>query len=131
MRRGHKGRHFLVTHLNELYLVFGSLQRPENPVDAVARITEDTAHAPFVEPVDKEIANSLAHCAHAFQSEDGDWLRIFFCRNNRRHCPEFRTASTVPRRNFVSGACGAVHLPRTFSSAFALFASKRGIATDA
>jgi hypothetical protein len=57
----HEGGHLLVPHLHEFNLVLCALQGAEHPIDAVARIAEDPAHAPFIQPMHEEIADGVAH----------------------------------------------------------------------
>ena len=59
--RGHEGRHFLVPRLNELDLVAGAVQGPENAVDPVSRVAEHAAHAPCVKAGNDEVADGLRH----------------------------------------------------------------------
>jgi hypothetical protein len=56
MRNGHEGRHLLVPDLDELDLV-GPLQGSDHTVDAVTRISVDTANAPGMQAFNDEIAD--------------------------------------------------------------------------
>jgi hypothetical protein len=58
---GHEGRHFFMARLDEFDFAVSALQRAENAIDAVTRITEKFSHAPRVKPLNKEIANGLRH----------------------------------------------------------------------
>ena len=63
--RCHEGGHFFVPHLDELDFAIGvtlrAIERAEHAVDAVARIAEDFAHAPGMEPFHQKITDRLRH----------------------------------------------------------------------
>jgi hypothetical protein len=61
MSAGHERRHLLMPYLNVFYLVTGSIDRPDNPVDPVAGIAIDSSEAPFGNSFNEKIANRLAH----------------------------------------------------------------------
>ena len=58
---GHERGQFLVARLDELHLVAGAVERAHQPVDAVARIAEDTTHAPLAQPLEEVVAGGLGH----------------------------------------------------------------------
>ncbi|SAL88412.1 hypothetical protein AWB68_08766 [Caballeronia choica] len=59
MRGCHECGHFFVACLNEFDLVLCAIERAEDAVDAVARISEDTAHAPRVKTINQKVADGL------------------------------------------------------------------------
>jgi hypothetical protein len=60
MRARHEGRELLVTSLHELDRI-AAPEGADDAVDTVAGITEDTAHAPRGQALEKKIANSGSH----------------------------------------------------------------------
>src|SRR4051812_48980218 len=58
---GHERRHFFVASLHELNAFGCTRQRTHDAVDAVARITEDAAHAPIGQSCYKEISDGCGH----------------------------------------------------------------------
>ncbi len=65
VRARHERRHLLVADLDEIELVAGAVQRPEDAVDAVARVPVDPLDAPFTEALQQEVADRRAHCVVA------------------------------------------------------------------
>ena len=59
----HECRELFVPRLDEPRLVPGVLERRHDSVDAVSRITEDALHAPSLQSLDHEIADSLRHAS--------------------------------------------------------------------
>src|SRR5437764_11660826 len=57
----HERRHLLVTHLHELQLVLVALERADDRVDPVARITVDPPHAVLGEPFEEKVSSQLSH----------------------------------------------------------------------
>src|SRR5205085_3595828 len=55
------GGHLLVTHLDELDLVLGPLERADDGVDAVTGIAVDPPHAVLVQPLEEEVGRGLLH----------------------------------------------------------------------
>src|SRR5690349_17414761 len=50
-----------MARLNELDLAISPVQRPEHPIDAIARVTEDLPDSPGVQSLDDEIPDGLCH----------------------------------------------------------------------
>ena len=61
MAARHERRHFLVPRLDEVDLVFGTIQGSQETVDSVARIAINAAHAPLTESVHDKIADGFCH----------------------------------------------------------------------
>jgi hypothetical protein len=57
VRARHERRLLFVANLDKLDLVFRAIDRGDDPVDPVARVTEDAPHAPCVQAFDKEITD--------------------------------------------------------------------------
>src|ERR1043165_2199493 len=58
---GHERGHLLVAYLHEIDGVTRAIERAEDPVDAVARVSVNAAHAPRGYALDEEVAGGLAH----------------------------------------------------------------------
>jgi hypothetical protein len=65
-----------------------TVQRTEDAIDAVAGVTEDVAHSPLLQALDKKIANRLGHGTGSF------WKGHGFKRWFRGHVPIGSTGSS-------------------------------------
>jgi hypothetical protein len=61
VRRRHERRHLLVADLHELRAVLRAPKRAHDSVDAIARVSEDAAHAPCAQTLDQEVADGAGH----------------------------------------------------------------------
>jgi hypothetical protein len=95
----HERRHLFMPDLDEVDHPFGALQGAEDAIDAVAGVTENAAHAPFMKSMDEEVANGVAHGGGAFE-ETAAATRATrrFLRHNRRGARAFPLGNASPRR---------------------------------
>src|SRR5690606_35527062 len=61
VRASHERRHLLVPDLDEVHPVAGRIQRAEEAVDAVTRVTVDPADPPVVQALDDVVADGVGH----------------------------------------------------------------------
>ena len=80
----HEGGHLLVSRLDELDLAVGAVERLDHPVDAVAGVAEDRAHAPGVQALDDEVSDGLGHPGALHEIGCGTRSRSRSLRDNAR-----------------------------------------------
>src|SRR3569833_3527024 len=61
VRGSHERCHLLVTGLHELDLALRAVERAEDSVDAIARISKHHTHTPRMEACDQEVTHGLSH----------------------------------------------------------------------
>ena len=109
--------------LDEFYFAFGAVQCAENAIDAITGITKNSPHPPRVQPLNKEVTDSLGH-AHALRylpARPGNDRNLFFVPSVRgvdrwhamsaaQPCPPLRRVRSSERpttaRNFGSSPHG-------------------------
>jgi hypothetical protein len=57
----HESRHFFMARLNEFDPVMRPVERAEDTVDAVTRVSEDVANIPLLQALNEEVADCLGH----------------------------------------------------------------------